>query len=99
MGEGDFTFTLAFAVLREQVLKDVLRERYASFEELFATLDLGSSEPRVWRGIISTRYEPEPEFGPKPKPVPYFEEVQLKCIESAASYSRLQIEKKETKHH
>lgn len=90
VGEGDFTFTLAFAVVRD---------RYAPIEQKVAALDVESKEKRrarnVWNGITSTRYEPEheptPKSRPKPKRVPFFEEVQLKCIESAAAYSRSQI--------
>lgn len=43
VGEGDFTFTVAFAALRERARKKQSRETWEG----------------VWDNIISTRYEPE----------------------------------------
>ena len=56
VGEGDFTFTVAFATLRE---KYRLRAEQSvdSIASEMATLQLGDGSP-VWDGIMSTRYEP-----------------------------------------
>ena len=78
VGEGDFTFTLAYAALRENYSREQL---------LLASL----SDSRVWAGIMSTRYEPAPDPGNmrRPvgaKPVPSLQNMQMGCIIAIATY-------------
>ncbi len=80
VGEGNFTFTVAFAALREAWrLKTPPHSQFGS-------------RPSPWGGIISTRLEPE-EVPPSPregiisepeegKPVPVLDTVKLHCIKS-----------------
>ncbi len=53
VGEGDFTFTVAFATLRESEKSS--RHNSASI-----------NNPGIWDGIISTRYESISDFYPEP---------------------------------
>ena len=102
VGEGDFTFTLAFAVLRNRskcgkeklepaaALKSSKSGKALSEKPAKSRKATPCLEP--WKGITSTRYEPTHGLK-RDKPVLYFEEVQLKCIASAAAYSCSQLEK------
>ena len=95
IGEGNFTFTVAFAALREyhqgeitweELARPVLKRRGLTGKEL---------AERVWGGITSTRYEP---VGPPSqhqfvgeeyvqcKPAPVLSEVKLKCVESCVQH-------------
>ena len=99
VGEGDFTFTLAFAVLRDQSSP---RNQSPPIQQ-FAALNLESSKSRealklseeLWKGITSTRYPSR--FSRSGKPVLWFKEVQLKCAASAAAYFCSQLQKIRTR--
>lgn len=88
VGEGNFTFTVAFAALRQ--FEDT-RER----NQHRPTEPHSGSGHRVWEGIVSTRYEPagsesEHQFvgndSVRCKPAPVLSEVKLVCITESISY-------------
>ena len=80
VGEGDFTFTLAFAAYRKSYVA------FVSIPSLGALLPAGP-----WEGITSTRYEPAGPEGEvqyvgetcvQCNPAPILSEVKLNCIAS-----------------
>lgn len=86
VGEGNFSFTVAFAALREcEATPTSLVQHRPSM----------SGGHKVWEGIVSSRYEP---VGPATehqyvggsrvhcKPAPVLSEVQLLCVAESASY-------------
>ena len=100
MGEGDFTFTFAFAAWRAihyypmaSRIADTSRiDRASSMEDLFLEEGIPHkylTSRDVWDGICSTRYEPigrrgEDRVGVPCKPAPSMHEVKAKCIASCA---------------
>lgn len=80
VGEGNFTFTLAFAALRTFLKLNLSKEVAGQLESL---------QDEVWKGITSTRYDPvgNDSFFARVgeelvacKPVPVLSEVKLACI-------------------
>ena len=56
VGEGDFTFTLAFAAYRQIMYLEMSKSKENERNE--NEFPVASSHPAVWEGITSTRYEP-----------------------------------------
>ena len=92
VGEGDFSFTVAFAALREH------KRRRSSGEDCFATRHTVQPPPlpplptfQVWERIKSTRYEPKKCMvryrSPVPKPPADVQKVKLACISNVIRYS------------
>lgn len=88
VGEGNFTFTVAFTALRQfEDTRDHGQRRLSVAQDV--------SGHRVWEGIVSSRYEPvgskcEHQFVGSErvqcKPAPVLSEVKLVCINESVKY-------------
>ena len=88
VGEGNFTFTVAFAALREHEMTRGLSQRRPSRQPL-------TNSGKVWEGITTSRYEPaglETEHQyvgaerMRCKSAPILPEVKLVCVSESVGY-------------